>query len=69
MIEAILCACTIIIVSVVAFCSGFLFCLRAWHLHKIDKIDPANIIKTPKAISAGIAIKREERIQDIMNRG
>lgn len=50
-------------------CVAFVFCLRAWHIHKVDKIDPVNVIKTPKKVNAAARIKREQQIEDILSRG
>lgn len=68
MIETVFCLLTLVLSSVITFCIGFLFCLRAWHLHK-DKIDPINVVKSPRKITAQQAILRDARIQDILNRG
>ena len=68
MLETIIYLIVLVLISAITFCIGFLFCLRAWHLHK-DKIDPINVVKSPRRISAQQAILRDARIQDILNRG
>ena len=68
MLETIIYLTVLVLISTITFCIGFLFCLRAWHLHK-DKIDPINVVKSPRRISAQQAILRDARIQDILNRG
>lgn len=42
-------------------CATFLFCLRALHLHKVEKLDPVNVVKTTKRVKEATAKKRLER--------
>ena len=42
-------------------CATFLFCLRAFYLHKVEKLDPVNVVKTEKSLKKATAKKRIER--------
>lgn len=44
----------------VCICGTFLFCLRAFYLHKVEKLDPVNVVKTTKRVKEATAKKRLE---------
>ena len=54
---------------VLCLCLAFVFCLRAWHLHKVEKIDPVFVAKTPKVINAKKRMETEQYIDSILERG
>ena len=47
---------------------NLLFVFRFIHLNR-KKVDPVNVVKTPKKITVEEAIKREEMKQDLLDRG
>lgn len=53
----------------ITLCCTFLFCTRVLYVQKVDKLDPINAIKTPKKITALKTIKREEMINQLLERG
>jgi len=53
----------------VCMCGVFLFCLRAFYLQKIEKIDPVNVIKSEKKVTALKHIKREEILNKLLENG
>lgn len=53
-------------------CGTFLFCLRAFYLHKVEKLDPVNVIKTQKGVKTATAkkrIEREEMLEHLLENG
>ena len=53
-------------------CATFLFCLRAFYLHKVEKLDPVNVIKTQKGVKQATAkkrIEREEMLEHLLENG
>lgn len=50
-------------------CAAFVFCLRAWHLHKNEKIDPVNVVNPPAKIRKLTKIMRDERVRELIERG
>ena len=53
------------------FCisATFLFCLRAFYLQKVEKVDPVNVIKTEKKVSALKRIKQDEILNRMLENG
>lgn len=47
----------------------FLFCLRAFYLHKVEKVDPVNVVKTQKKVTALKRIKQDELINRMLENG
>ena len=47
----------------------FLFCLRAFHLHKVEHVDPVNVVRTPKKVTALKRIKQEETLDRLLENG
>ena len=61
--------CIAFLFCTVCVCAGFLFCSRVIFIQKTEKIDPLNIIKTPKKLTALKAIKREEALNALLQNG
>lgn len=53
----------------VVFCTAFFFCSRIFYLTKYEKVEPVNVFRTEKQISAKKAIDREEAIQRLLENG
>lgn len=50
----------------------FLFCLRAFYLQKVEKLDPVNVVKTRTGIKKASAAKRieqEETLEKLLENG
>lgn len=50
----------------------FLFCLRAFYLHKVEKLDPVNVVRTQKGVkqaTAGKRIEREKELERLLENG
>lgn len=50
----------------------FLFCLRAFYLHKVEKLDPVNVVRTQKSVkqaTAGKRIEREKELERMLENG
>lgn len=53
-------------------CGTFLFCLRAFYLHKVEKLDPVNVVRTQKGVkqtTAGKRIEREKELERMLENG
>lgn len=56
----------------VCTCATFLFCLRAFYLHKVERLDPVNVVKTPKKVKEATAKKRiehDELLEKLLENG
>ena len=53
----------------VVFCTAFFFCSRIFYLTKYEKVEPVNVFKKPKEITAQKAIEREEALQRLLENG
>ena len=50
-------------------CGTFLFCLRAFHMHKVEHVDPVNVVRTEKKVTALKRIKQEEVLNRLLENG
>lgn len=50
-------------------CGTFLFCSRVFYIQKVEKLDPVNVVKTPKKVTALKTIKREEMLERLLENG
>lgn len=50
-------------------CATFLFCLRAFYLHKVEKLDPVNVVKPEKKVTALKRIKQDEILNRMLENG
>lgn len=50
-------------------CATFLFCLRAFHIQRVEKLDPVNVVKPQKKVTALKTIKREEMLERLLENG
>ena len=53
----------------VCICGTFLFCARVLFLQKVEKIDPVNVVKTPKKVTALKRIKQDEMLNRLLENG
>ena len=53
----------------ICICGTFLFCLRSWHMHKVEHIDPINAVKTEKKVTVLKRIKQEEVLSRLLENG
>lgn len=53
----------------VCVCATFLFCARVLFIQKTEKLDPVNVIKPQKKITALKRINREETLQRLLENG
>lgn len=53
----------------VCICGTFLFCARVLFLQKVEKIDPVNVVKTPKKVTALKRIKQDELMNKLLENG
>lgn len=53
----------------VCVCATFFFCSRVMYVQKVEKLDPVNVIKTPKKITAAKKIKQQEAINTLLENG
>ena len=53
----------------ICICGTFLFCARVLFLQKVEKLDPVNVIKTPKKVSALKHIKQDEMLNRLLENG
>lgn len=61
--------CLSFLFCVICFCFGFLFCSRIIYIQKTEKIDPVNVIKPQKKITALKRIKRDELLNQLLENG
>ena len=50
-------------------CCAFLFCMRVWYVQKVEKLDPVNVVKTEKKITAYKRIKQDEMLNRMLENG
>ena len=50
-------------------CLTFLFCVRILYLYKTEKIDPVNVVKTQKQITAKKRIDRSDALNALLENG
>lgn len=53
----------------VCVCATFLFCIRAFHMHKVEKVDPVNVVRTSKKVTALKRIKQDEILNKLLENG
>ena len=53
----------------ICVCLTFLFCARVLFIQKVEKLDPVNVVKTPKKVTALKTIKREEMLERLLENG
>lgn len=61
--------CLTFIFCCVCICGTFLFCARVLFLQKVEKIDPVNVVKTPKKVTALKRIKQDELMNRLLENG
>ncbi len=50
-------------------CMTFLFCLRAFHMHKVEHVDPVNVVRTEKKVTALKRIRQNETLDKLLENG
>lgn len=53
----------------VCIAGTFLFCLRAFHMHKVEHVDPVNVVRTEKKVTALKRLKQEEVLNRLLENG
>ena len=53
----------------ICICSTFLFCLRAFHMHKVERVDPINAVRTEKKVTVLKRLKQEEVLNRLLENG
>ena len=53
----------------VCICATFLFCARVLFIQKTEKIDPVNVVKSPKKITAAKKMKQNELMNLLLENG
>ena len=53
----------------ICICGTFLFCLRSWHMHKVEHIDPVNAVRTEKKVTVLKRMKQEEVLNRLLENG
>ena len=53
----------------VCVASTFLFCLRAFHMHKVQHVDPVNVVRSEKKVTALKRIRQEETLEKLLENG
>lgn len=53
----------------VCFCGAFLFCARVLFVQKIEHLDPVNVIKPEKKITALKRIRQEDTLKKLLENG
>lgn len=53
----------------ICICATFLFCSRVLFIQKTEKIDPVNVVKSPKKITAAKKIKQDELMNKLLENG
>lgn len=64
-----LCFCITFLWCCFCVCLTFLFCARVLFIQKVEKLDPVNVVKTPKRVNALKTIKREEILEKLLENG
>lgn len=50
-------------------CLTFLFCSRVMYMQKVEKVDPVNVVRTEKKVTALKRIKQEEVLNRLLENG
>ena len=50
-------------------CGTFLFCARVLFIQRVEKLDPVNVVKTPKKVTALKTLKQEEILNRMLENG
>lgn len=50
-------------------CLTFLFCSRVLFMQKVEKVDPVNVIRTEKKVTALKRIKQDEMLNRLLENG
>ena len=50
-------------------CLTFLFCARVMFIQKVEKLDPVNVVKTEKKVTALKRIKQDEILNRMLENG
>ena len=50
-------------------CGTFLFCSRVMYIQKVEKLDPINVVKTQKRVTALKRIKQDELLERMLENG
>lgn len=61
--------CLAFLFCVVVLCGAFLFCMRVWYIQKIEKLDPVNVVKPEKKVTALKRIKQDELLERLLENG
>ena len=61
--------CLVFLFCCLCVCLTFLFCARVLYVQKTEKLDPVNVIKPQKKITALKRINREEALERMLENG
>ena len=53
----------------ICVCLTFLFCARVLFIQKVEKLDPVNVVKPEKKVTALKRIRQEETINTLLENG
>lgn len=53
----------------VCICLTFLFCSRVLYIQKVEKLDPVNVVKPEKKVTALKRIKQDEILNRMLENG
>lgn len=53
----------------VCICLTFLFCARVFYIQKVEKLDPVNVVKPEKKVTALKRIKQDEMLNRMLENG